>query len=56
MNLFIVACGGGPPVARMLSSLVERLPFFPGRPISTWGGAGCSAAWVGHEGADYVAA
>ena len=56
VNLFIVACGDGPPVAGMLASLVERLPFFPGRPVDSWSGSGCSAAWVTHEGTNYVAA
>jgi hypothetical protein len=53
VNLFVVAVGGGSP-APALRALAERLPFFPGRPVETWHAHGFSAAWVQHEGIDYV--
>ena len=53
MNLFVVAVGGGSP-APALRALVEQLPFFPGRPVETWQAHGFSAAWIQHEGIDYV--
>ncbi len=53
VNLFVVAVGGGSPSAA-LRALNERLPFFPGRPVETWQAHGFSAAWVQHEGLDYV--
>ncbi len=53
MNLFVLSVGGPAPQAG-LSALAERLPFFPGRSVETWHAHGFSAAWVQHEGIDYV--
>lgn len=53
MIVFVVAVGGGSP-APALRELAEKLPFFPGRPVETWQAHGFSAAWVQHEGLEYV--
>ena len=53
MNLFVVAEGGGRP-ADALASVVDRLPFFPGRSIETWSADGCSAAWISNADERYV--
>src|SRR4051794_22004125 len=34
---------------RALRSLLERLPFFPGRPVETWAAGRAAAAWVAHD-------
>jgi hypothetical protein len=46
MNLFVVALGNGRPAEEALRAVAERLPFFPGRTVESWGGA---AAWVSHS-------
>ncbi|MEA2376010.1 MAG: hypothetical protein QOD53_2473 [Thermoleophilaceae bacterium] len=64
MILFVAGSSGDIGVAeRALRSLVERLPFFPGRPVETWShpGGGSCVAWVAHGpeqtgGVEYVAA
>ncbi|MEA2422800.1 MAG: hypothetical protein QOF55_1899 [Thermoleophilaceae bacterium] len=60
MNLFVVAWAERPIDAalpeRALSDVLGRLPFFPGRPVQGWADESgrCAAAWVAHEGLDYV--
>ncbi len=61
MNLFLIASGDGRRVdaglpGRALGAVVERLPFFPGRPVETWTAASgaCAAAWVTHADTNYV--
>jgi hypothetical protein len=56
MNLFVAAVGAEAPVERLLRSLVERLPFFPGRPIETWSRGDCAVAWIAHAGLEYARA
>ncbi|MFL5780600.1 MAG: hypothetical protein ACJ760_04735 [Thermoleophilaceae bacterium] len=34
---------------RALRSLLERLPFFPGRHVETWAAGRAAAAWVAHD-------
>jgi hypothetical protein len=59
MNLFVVVWSGEGPVdaaapERTVASLLERLPFFPGRPVETWqaGSGRAAAAWVSHAPED----
>jgi hypothetical protein len=49
VNLFVVASGDGADLSRRLAALLERLPFFPGRPVRTWSSGRASAAWVAHS-------
>ncbi|MEA2473581.1 MAG: hypothetical protein QOE06_1496 [Thermoleophilaceae bacterium] len=55
MNLFVLAWSGERAVdpagpAAGLRRLLERLPFFPGRPVETWTApsAALAAAWISH--------
>ena len=57
MNLFVVGWGPGADVAEAesaLGRLLERLPFFPGRPVETWAADTAAAAWVCHDGLPYA--
>ena len=56
MNLFVAGWSDVRPVEasaarRKLESVLERLPFFPGRSIETWSGPGgrSAAAWIAHS-------
>ena len=55
MNLFLLGWSGEAtvdlaPAERALRDLLERLPFFPGRPVETWAApsGALAAAWVTH--------
>ena len=64
MNLFLIVAGGDAETAeRALRSLLERLPFLPGRTVESWRApsGGAVAAWAQHGpeqtgGAPYAAA
>jgi hypothetical protein len=54
VNLFVAGTSERAPVdgaaaERALRSLLERLPFFPGRPVQTWTAGRGAAAWVAHD-------
>jgi hypothetical protein len=52
LNLFLIGAGGDAQTAeRAIRALLERLPFFPGRPVETWEApsGGAVAAWVQHD-------
>jgi hypothetical protein len=54
VNLFVAGLAGqehpdGGAAERALRSLLERLPFFPGRPVETWALGRAAAAWVAHD-------
>jgi hypothetical protein len=58
VNLFVVGWGSGADVAdaeAALRRLLEKLPFFPGRPVESWSADAAAAAWVRHDELPYAA-
>lgn len=54
MNLFVAGRSERGPLdtaaaERALRAVLERLPFFPGRPVETWTAGRTAAAWVAHD-------
>jgi hypothetical protein len=52
LNLFLIGAGGDVQTAeRAFRALLERLPFFSGRPVESWAAPsrGVVAAWVQHD-------
>jgi hypothetical protein len=58
VNLFVVGWGSGADVVEAgaaLRRLLERLPFFRGRPVEHWSADNAAAAWVRHDELPYSA-
>jgi hypothetical protein len=54
VNLLLAGISEGDPLdaaaaERALRSLLERLPFFPGRGVETWSTGRGAAAWIAHD-------
>jgi hypothetical protein len=58
VNLFVVGWGSSADVVEAeaaLRRLLQKLPFFPGRPVEQWSADTAAAAWVCHDELPYAA-